>query len=180
MTPKLGSRGILIVTVAAVAALTWLMAAPAGWSAARLVYNPSDSVARGWYRITPIADHAVLRVGDIVLARLPTGAAALAARRGYLPEGVPLLKRVGAVAPQGVCMRGSQVLIDGVTMAAVLTHDRAQRPMQPWRACRALKPGELFLLSSTSAASFDSRYFGPIDASAVIGLAHPLWTWAEY
>ncbi|MQU24843.1 S26 family signal peptidase, partial [Pseudomonas helleri] len=38
-----------------------------------------------------------------------------------------------------------------------------------------LEPGELFLLSVTNPASFDSRYFGPVSASAVIGAAHPLW-----
>ena len=38
-------------------------------------------------------------VGSIVLVRLPADAAALAAQRGYLPAHIPLLKRVGAVAP---------------------------------------------------------------------------------
>jgi type IV secretory pathway protease TraF len=37
--------------------------------------------------------------------------------------------------------------------------------------CRRLEPGELFLLSVTNPASFDSRYFGPVSASAVIGVA---------
>ena len=37
--------------------------------------------------------------------------------------------------------------------------------------------GELFLLSATNPASFDSRYFGPVAVSAVIGSAQPLWTW---
>jgi type IV secretory pathway protease TraF len=41
--------------------------------------------------------------------------------------------------------------------------------------CRRLEPGELFLLSVTNPASFDSRYFGPVSASAVIGVAHPVW-----
>jgi type IV secretory pathway protease TraF len=43
-------------------------------------------------------------VDSIVLTTLPPDAAALAAQRGYLPARVPLLKRVGAVAPQEVCI----------------------------------------------------------------------------
>src|SRR4051812_25740001 len=41
-------------------------------------------------------------------------------------------------------------------------------------ACRRLALRELLLLSSTNPASFDSRYFGPILASDVIGSAQPL------
>jgi len=46
-----------------------------------------------------------------------------------------------------------------------------------WSACRTLKTQELFLLSSYSPFSFDSRYFGPVKRAAVIGQAIPLWTW---
>ena len=140
-----------------------------------VVYNPSDSVARGWYRIGPAES---LRVGDIVLAWLPTEVAALAAHRGYLPTGIPLLKRIGAVAPQRVCIEGQSVSIDGVSVAVAKSADGHGRPMSVWHACRRLSDGELFLLSATNPASFDSRYFGPIVASDVIGTAHPIWTWS--
>lgn len=139
-----------------------------------LVYNPSDSVPRGWYRIVPTDS---LQVGRIVLARLPVQAAALAAQRGYLPAGIPLLKRVGAVAPQRVCVDGASVRIDDVAVAAVTLADRRGRPLSAWSQCRRLAQGELFLLSGTNPASFDSRYFGPILASNVIGRAQPIWTW---
>lgn len=139
-----------------------------------LVYNPSDSVPRGWYRIVP-AD--LPQVGSIVLARLPAPAAALAAQRGYLPAGIPLLKRIGAVAPQQVCVDGTSVHIDAVAVVAVLAADGHGRPLLAWPQCRRLARGELFLLSSTNPASFDSRYFGPIRASNVIGSAQPIWTW---
>ena len=146
----------------------------------RLIYNPSDSVAVGWYRIDPL-DHRTaslprpLSVGSIVLVPLPAEAAALAAQRGYLPTRVPLLKRVGAVAPQHVCIVDALVWIDGVPVAAALAADRLGRPLPSWPQCRWLRPGELFLLSVTNPASFDSRYFGPVSASAVIGVAHPVW-----
>ncbi|MEQ6438259.1 S26 family signal peptidase [Comamonas sp. w2-DMI] len=138
----------------------------------RLVYNPSDSVPIGWYRI---GSSDALHVGAIVLATLPPDVAALAAQRRYLPARVPLLKRVGAVAPQHVCVFDALVWIDGVPVAAVLPADRLGRPLPSWPHCRRLEAGELFLLSSTNPASFDSRYFGPVRAAAVIGVAHPLW-----
>ncbi len=146
----------------------------------RLIYNPSDSVAVGWYRVDPLDRRAgslshPLSVGSIVLVPLPAEAAALAAQRGYLPTRVPLLKRVGAIAPQEVCIAGGSVRIDGVPTATVLRADRLGRLLPSWQQCRRLEPGELFLLSVTNPASFDSRYFGPVAASTVIGVAHPVW-----
>ena len=146
----------------------------------RLIYNPSDSVPVGWYRVKPLDHRATslppsLSVGSIVLTLLPADAAALAAQRGYLPAHVPLLKRVGAVAPQHVCIVAGQVRIDGVPTAAALPADRLGRPLPSWPHCRPLAEGELFLLSVTNPASFDSRYFGPVSASVLIGVAHPVW-----
>ncbi|UCV00980.1 S26 family signal peptidase [Acidovorax radicis] len=146
----------------------------------RLTYNPSDSVAAGWYRVDPL-DHRAsslpspLFAGSIVLVPLHAEAAALAAQRGYLPTRIPLLKRVGAVAPQEVCIANGRVRIDGVPSAAVLPADRWGRLLPSWQQCRRLRPDELFLLSVTNPASFDSRYFGPVSATAVIGVARPVW-----
>ena len=162
---------IVLATLSAcgLAALSW---ASFVRPAVHVVYNPSDSVPIGWYRI---GSSDALHVGAIVLTTLPPDVAALAAQRRYLPARVPLLKRVGAVAPQHVCVFDALVWIDGVPVAAVLAADRLGRPLPSWPQCRRLRPGELFLLSVTNPASFDSRYFGPVSASAVIGVAHPVW-----
>ncbi|MDP3750774.1 MAG: S26 family signal peptidase [Polaromonas sp.] len=143
-----------------------------------LVYNPTDSVPGGWYRVGSIDNAASLHVGSIVLARLPAHVALFAGQRGYLPSDVPILKRVGAVAPQSVCVRGQIVRIDDAVVATARTEDGARRRLQAWPQCRTLAAGELFLLSDTNSASFDSRYFGPIAASAVLGLARPLSLWS--
>ena len=142
----------------------------------RLIYNPSNSVPVGWYRVEPLPRQPnPLRVGSIVLVHLPAEAAALAAQRGYLPLHVPLLKRVGAFPPQRVCITGQVVRIDGHTVTTTLSADRMGRPLHGWPQCRPLQAGEVFLLSATNPASFDSRYFGPVRAADVIGIAQPLW-----
>lgn len=159
-----------LLTIAGLASLAWAACAV---PSPRVIYNASDSVPVGWYRIRSAT---ALQVGSIVLVRLPAVPSALAAQRGYLPIGVPLLKRIGAMAPQRVCVSDRSVRIDGVSVAATLSIDGAGRPLLAWPQCRRLRAGELFLLSMTNPASFDSRYFGPVQLSSVIGEAQPIWT----
>ncbi|MBW4653863.1 MAG: S26 family signal peptidase [Kaiparowitsia implicata GSE-PSE-MK54-09C] len=157
----------IALSVGSLFTLAWIALAN---SSPLLVYNASNSVPVGWYRI---AHARRLAVGDLVLVHLPPGAMTLAAQRGYLPTSVPLLKMVAATAPQHVCVQSNQVLIDGKLVARQLRRDRQGRPLPTWRVCRRLVDDELFLLSSNP-ESFDSRYFGPISTDAVIGLAQPL------
>ena len=139
----------------------------------RIVYNPSDSAPRGWYLVLPPAQ---IHAGDYVVARLPIDIANFAASRGYLPRSVPILKQVAAVSAQRVCIGNAVVHIDGAAVAHTLGTDSKDRPLTAWEHCRSLVEDELFLLNSSHPGSFDSRYFGPIDASFVLGRAIPLWT----
>lgn len=172
---RIALAGLSSVGLAALAWASFVQPLP------RLIYNPSDSVPVGWYRVEPLQPRAgslprPLSVDSIVLVRLPTDATALAAQRGYLPAHIPLLKRVGAVAPRHVCVVAGQVRIDSVLVATALPADRLGRSLPSWRHCRPLIEGELFLLSVTNPASFDSRYFGPVSTSTVIGVARPIWS----
>jgi conjugative transfer signal peptidase TraF len=142
--------------------------------APRFIYNPSASAPRGWYRVSPAVG---LKVDDYVLVNLPLSARRLAAERGYLPETVPLLKRIGALSDQFVCVRGRSLWIDGELAAIALIHDRGGRELIEWHDCRVLAPDEILLLSRNNPASFDSRYFGPIHRNQVIGKATPDWVW---
>jgi conjugative transfer signal peptidase TraF len=136
-----------------------------------LVWNPSASAPIGLYRVVagPVGR------GDWVLVRPPEDVAELAAARGYLPLGVPLVKRVAARAGDTVCARKGALFINGQEVARPLVWDRAGRPMLRWSGCRSLGAEELFLLLPPP-DSFDSRYFGPVPRTLVIGRLAPLWT----
>jgi conjugative transfer signal peptidase TraF len=173
MVMSRGARSGAAALLLTIAGLAFLIEASFVRPIPRVIYNASDSVPVGWYRIESTD---ALHVGGIVLARLPSEPAAFAARRGYLPMRIPLLKRIGAMAPQVVCVRDGIVSIDSIPVAVTLFLDDAGRRLTAWPECRRLRADELFLLSTTNPASFDSRYFGPVNASAVIGQARPLWT----
>ena len=137
-----------------------------------LVYNASASAPVGLYRVRPVS--AVTR-GDLLLVRTPDSVRDLAAERGYLPLSVPLVKRVAALPGDWICTTGHSVYINGAAAARLLVIDRQGRPMLSWSGCRLLNAGEIFLLMADVADSFDSRYFGPVQTSAVIGRLTPLW-----
>jgi conjugative transfer signal peptidase TraF len=140
----------------------------------RIIYNPSESAPRGWYAVLPTNS---VSVGQYALVTLPEPTRHFADQRRYLPNDVPLLKFVAAVAGTDVCERGGVVQIDGIRVADALAHDGSGRRLLPWSGCRRLTAGELFLIGISSGASFDSRYYGPLTMAAVVGEARPLWTW---
>lgn len=138
----------------------------------RLVWNASASMPLGLYRID-VGRRPAVR--DLVLIEPPETVAALLAARGYLPRGVPLLKRVVAVDGALVCRSGTFITVDGSAVARALDRDRFERPLPRWFGCRRLQHGHVFLLGAAP-DSFDGRYFGVLPATAVIGTAHPLLT----
>jgi conjugative transfer signal peptidase TraF len=142
-----------------------------GRSEPLFIYNASASAPIGLYRVT--ADP--IRRGDLVLANAPESVGRLAAERGYLPEGVPLVKRIAAVGGDTVCAREREVFIDGRHVAYQRVADGQGRPMPAWAGCRALGSGEFLLLMEGEPDSFDSRYFGPVSTEAIIGRLTPLW-----
>ena len=138
----------------------------------RLVWNATPSAPVGLYAVAP-AGHLVR--GDMVVALPPPAAARLAAERGYLPRGYPLVKRVAGVAGDGVCARGSRFVVGTRFGVMRLSADRSRRLLPRWTGCRRLLASEVVLLGTAEPGSFDSRYFGPVATSLVIGKARLLW-----
>ncbi|UFS78782.1 S26 family signal peptidase [Tardiphaga sp. 37S4] len=137
------------------------------------VWNASESVPLGLYRLQP-ADR--LFVTELVAIKPPEPLATFLDLNGYLPVGIPMLKRVLALPGQTVCRSGHTISIDKIDMGEVRERDSHGRPLPVWHGCRVVGEDELFLMNRQSKDSLDGRYFGPIAASAVIGRALPVWT----
>lgn len=137
----------------------------------RLVWNASASAPVGLYAVRP---GVVLGRGDMVVAWSPAAVRPLAAERHYLPQNVPLVKRVAGIAGDEICALGSTIYRDGVAVAARKRFDGRGRSLPAWRGCRILRGSEIFLLNDTP-DSFDGRYFGTTEGRDFIGKARLLW-----
>jgi len=138
----------------------------------RVIWNASASAPIGLYRIHPESDPPT---GALVAIAPPEQLSRWLSARGYLPEGVPLLKHVAARAGQRVCRVGAVVSVDAQRVAIARARDGRGRPLPVWQGCRTLRSGELLLLNPAHPDSLDGRYFGPLPASTVIGRAAPLY-----
>jgi len=132
----------------------------------KLVYNASASAPIGFYWI----DQERVSRGDYVFVRLPERVRKLVEERRYLPPDVPLIKRIAGIAGEKICRRGQEILIDGVTVAVAQRSDGLDRELPKWQGCHILTQSTVFLLQDHP-QSFDSRYFGPVDRSLIIGRA---------
>ncbi|MBW5433805.1 S26 family signal peptidase [Bradyrhizobium canariense] len=140
------------------------------------IWNASASVPIGLYRLRT-ADQ--FQVTELVAVRPPEPLATFLDLNGYLPIGVPMLKRVLALPGQSVCRIGLTISVDDVAVGEAKDHDGGGRPLPKWQGCRVVRDGELFLMNWQSDDSLDGRYFGFLPASSVIGRAMPVWTWEE-
>ena len=141
--------------------------------APRLIWNASASAPVGLYAIDASTP---LEVTDLVAVEAPEPLATFLSERGYLPRGVPLMKRVAAMPGQQVCRSGMRISVDDIDMGEALERDRLSRPLPVWRGCRVVAPSELFLMNWQVRDSLDGRYFGPLPAASVMGRATPLYT----
>lgn len=151
-----------------------LIAAPV-WSAhtPRLIWNASASVPIGLYRIEA-ADR--IAVTDLAVVIPPEALGRFLAERGYLPSGVPLLKRVLALAGQTVCRAGLDIIAYGARYGAAREQDSRGRSLPVWQGCRVIDKDAAFLMNWDAPDSFDGRYFGPLPLSSIVGRAVPVWT----
>lgn len=159
--------------VLAAAASAALMCARSPDAPPWYIWNASESVPIGLYRLLPLER---MTVTELVAIRPPEPLETFLDLNGYLPAGVPMLKRIVALPGQTVCRTERSVKVDDIEIGQALERDGRNRPLPIWQGCRFISGDEIFVMNWQSPVSFDGRYFGPIPSSAVIGKALPVWT----
>ncbi|MFN7026657.1 MAG: conjugative transfer signal peptidase TraF [Pseudorhizobium sp.] len=168
------------VTLSVAAGLLGVLFA-AGWIGG-LRINTTPSEPLGLWRIVPLT-RSVLP-GDTVLVCPPDNAAMReAGQLGYLRPGLcpggfgPLIKTVIAVSGQRVDVT-DHIAVEGVPIpgSRIIEADGQGRSLRHDRS-GMVPPGEVYLHSDFM-GSWDSRYFGPVPESGVLGLAQEVLTYA--
>jgi conjugative transfer signal peptidase TraF len=164
------SRMVTLLTT--LAAATSLLSSIGERPVPGFVWNASDSVPIGLYRLRPAGK---LAITELVAVRPPEPTATFLADGNYLPRNVSMLKRVLALPGQTVCREHLTITVDGIAMGVARERDTRGRPLPVWQGCRVVVDGEVFLMNWQSADSLDGRYFGLLPANAILGRAEPVW-----
>lgn len=141
--------------------------------AAGIRINLTSSMPPGLYQIT----HSPVVRGAIVLVCLPDSVSAFARARRFVPNGsctdrsAPIGKTVAAIGGDTVDVASTGITVNGRALAnsRPLLHDSQNRPLPTLPHGRYIVgAAELWLVSSYSGRSFDSRYFGAVPVDRVI------------
>jgi conjugative transfer signal peptidase TraF len=140
-----------------------------------IVINATASEPAGFYRIVHPRS-ADFHRGMLVIFPVPAPFESLVYGRGWEKKGVPLLKGIGALAGDTVCIRDTVFEINGTPIGPVAERDQWGLPLPKIRGCFQIEAGYFLPVSAYNARSFDGRYLGPQPLSAITGEAKPLWT----
>ena len=151
-------------------------------SAITIRINWTTSAPLGVYSMHDVSD---LTRNDLVAVCLQDALAALGRARGYLSAGTcpsgatPILKQVVAVAGDEVELQCDVVAVNGQIVDRSQRHsvDSLGRPLEqlPF-GTQIVRDGQVWVLGIHRERSWDSRYFGPVPRSSIVGIARPLLT----
>jgi conjugative transfer signal peptidase TraF len=170
------NRVSVLYVVAGASAVFWL------GPALPVRINGTTSAPLGMYSMRDARD---LTRNDWVAVCLQDAIAALGRARGYLSAGTcpsgmtPILKQVVAVAGDDVELLRDVLAVNGQIVDRSQRHsvDSLGRPLEPLTfGPHIVRDGEVWVLGIHRERSWDSRYFGPVPRSSIVGIARPLLT----
>ena len=140
-----------------------------------LMINYTDSEPHGLYWLD-VHQNGHYGRGQMVAFPVPEPFKELIYGRGWLARGLPLMKEIGALEGDRVCVDDAQETINGKAVGPIFSADSAGRPMPTIRGCYTVAPGYFLPLSTLVPKSFDGRYMGPQPLAVIKGEARSLWT----
>lgn len=144
-------------------------------------FNMTNSMPLGLWATR--GEASTIDRGIAVMVCLPYEVSGLALARRYLVHGEcpgdieSVLKTVAAVAGDQVLVSPAGIAVNGQIIPGTVqrAQDSQGREMQVVAAgTYAVAPGTVWLVSNHDPLSFDSRYFGPVPAVNVRGVAYPI------
>ncbi len=159
-------------SAASVVALAAFLAGPSWLDGPIILYPASPSLPIGLYLRT----FEPIQIGKIVAFKMPGIARRYQAKRGHdMPADFLFMKPIAAGPGDQVCNSLSGLLINGKRIAETASHDPDGLPLPIWRHCGRLDRDEYFMVSNHIPNSFDSRYFGPVEATEIAAVYRPLF-----
>lgn len=150
-----------------------------------LRYNVSESYPAGLYRVDKSRFPVV---GELALFCPPDNAITqMALQRHYLKDGfcesgtVPLTKRLVAVPGDQVDLGPEGIRINRGPLIKNTKHliaDSNGGELPSYESGK-IPPDSYFMISEYNPKSWDSRYFGPVGGSYIIGTVKPFFIWGE-
>lgn len=137
-----------------------------------IAWNHTPSLPEGLYVRSILARPAI---GRIVAFPAPTPALDYARVRWGHGNPTLFLKPLAAGPGDHVCVT-DHLEINGRTVAPVLTAGSDGIPLPRWNGCRMLGGEEWFAYAPRIPNSMDSRYYGPVQESDIVGVFQPVWT----
>ena len=157
--------------------------------AAGIRINLSPSAPVGVFLATPVQaerqSKVQLRRGMVVAVCLPVPLEEWGRARRYLMRGscsdgtAPVGKTILAESGDTITVTADGLAVDGrlICNTRPLARDREGRPIPRMPDGRfAVGAGEMWLVSTYTTRSWDSRYFGPVPTAGVVETLRPLWT----
>lgn len=145
-------------------------------------FNYTSSMPMGFYqRVSTIK----IKRGDLVAVCLPKQVAVVALQRGYLRSGscpnrvIPVLKQVIAIPGDAVTLTNSHITVNGVTYDAPFNFiDHNKQSLQKFitNGLYQSNYGYWIYGANDPIKSWDSRYYGPVNRTEIIGVYKPLVT----
>ena len=135
-----------------------------------LIWNTTNSLPKGIYRITP-----GYGIGDIVAFDIPEHFRPLVQERGWIPVYDRLLKRMVSGAGDVICIGEGVVSLNGKVFGTTRPLDSLGRPLPQLEGCHRVQAGHVWVMLKDNPLSLDSRYFGQVDEATIYGKARLVW-----